>query len=96
MTDEEKMEFWKANILKIHGVPHWDEKLLDSIVPYSAKIRAAFGGDCCHANVEDHQLVLMQLMAYDEANVLAVAGDRDAPGRTSEGVEWVLNAMEGR
>lgn len=93
---EEKKKLWEAKILEVHGVPHWDAKLLDSLVPYSAKIRAAFGGDCCHANIEDHQLVLMQLMAYNEADVLAVAGDRQTPGRTSEGVEWVLNAMEGK
>ncbi len=93
-SDEEKMELWKANILKIHGVPHWDQKLQDRTYKLEAKIREAFGGDCCHANIEDHQLVLMQLMGYEEVGVLGVAGNRQTPGRTSQGIEWILNAME--
>ncbi len=95
-TPEEKMELWKANILKVHGVPHWDQKLQDRTYRLEAKIREAFGGDCCHANIEDHQLVLMQLMGYKEGDVLTVAGNRDTPGRTSQGIEWILNAMEGK
>ena len=96
MDYEEKKKLWEAKVLEVHGVPHWDQKLLDSTIPYAAKIREAYGGDCCHANIEDHQLVMLQLMAYDEAKVLAVAGDRQTPGRTSQGIEWVLDNVEGR
>lgn len=96
MDDEAKKKRWEAKILEIHGVEHFNQDLVNSTYQLGAKIREAFGGDCCCENDGDVQLILMQLMAYDEADVLAVAGDRDAPGRTSEGIEWVLDIVEGR
>ncbi len=95
-SDEEKKKQWQDKILAVHGKPHWNTELVSATYQLSIKIREAFGGDCCLAHEGDTQLILMQLMAYDEAKVLAVAGDRNSPGRTSQGIEWVLDNVEGR
>ena len=90
-TTEERTE--QLRIRELLKLPVWHKDLCHEAHKFGALIRKEH--DWVNANIESVRLDLIKLLDYNIEDVLAVMRNKDAPGRNTDELDWVVAELEG-